>query len=441
MLFKLSVLMQPFEDFFKRQASGGIVLMGATLLALLLANSPARDFYHHFWEIELTLGAAGFGLTQTLHHWINDGLMAVFFFVVGLEIKREFLAGELASARKAALPISAALGGMLVPALLYHLLNLQGPESHGWGIPMATDIAFALGIIALLGSRIPRSLAIFLTALAIVDDLGAVLVIALFYTGDISEGALALAGFLFLVLLAGNRMGIQSPNYYALVGFAMWVAMLKSGIHASIAGVLIGATIPVHPRHREKEFLSRAAQLITRLRSIEEHPGPFQKEEKLGTLLALEHICHDAMSPLQRMEHEMNAWVIFGVMPIFALANAGVSLDPAGLAASLSQPVTLGVALGLLVGKPLGIVLFSWLAVRLNLAELPNSASWLQMLGIGLLGGIGFTMSLFITNLAFHQADLITDAKVGIFAASLLAGLVGYGLLYRAAWPRRKKLP
>lgn len=435
MPLKLSQLLQPFEDFFKRQASGGLVLMAATLVALGLANSPASQSYFHFWETELTIGFEDFGLAKSIHHWINDGLMAVFFFVVGLEIKRELLAGELASVRKAALPIAAALGGMLVPALIFLIIDPHGPESEGWGIPMATDIAFALGIIALLGERIPRSLAIFLTALAIVDDLGAVLVIALFYTGEVATTPLVVAlGFLMLLVI-GNRMGLQSPNFYALIGFAMWVALLKSGIHASIAGVIIGSTIPVKPRHPEQQFLEKSAQLLERFKNLKAIPGPFHLEERLGTLLALEHVCHDAMSPLQRMEHEMNRWVIFGVMPVFALANAGISLGWTELLDSLSHPVTQGVAFGLLFGKPIGILAFSWLAVRLRLADLPDGVNWEQILGVGVLGGIGFTMSLFITNLAFRQSNLIADAKVGIFAASLLAGIIGYLLLARGHGP------
>ncbi len=435
MPLQLASLLRPFEDFFKRQASGGIVLLAAAVLALILANSPAAEHYHHFWELELTVGFAPFGLSESLHFWINDGLMAVFFFVVGLEIKREFLAGELANRRQAILPIAAALGGMVVPAALFALLNRQPPASLGWGIPMATDIAFALGVIALLGDRIPRSLAIFLTALAIVDDLGAVLVIAVFYTGDLSLSHLGIAAGFWIVLAAGNRLGIQHPNFYALIGFCLWLALLKSGVHASIAGVLIGATIPVRPRHSHVAFLDKTERLLQRYRELKTIEGPFQHEEKLGTLLAMESICHDAMSPLQRMEHVMNDWVIYGVMPVFALANAGVSLSPGELAAAFSHPATQGTLLGLLAGKPLGIMVFSWLAVRLGLSDLPRGAGWPQVFGIGLLGGIGFTMSIFITNLAFVQPELVTSAKVGIFAASLLAGLSGYALLSRLSRP------
>ncbi len=428
---KLARLMRPFEDFFKNQASGGIILLATTILALILANSPLSDSYHHFWETELAIGGDSFGLKQSLHHWINDGLMAVFFFVVGLEIKREFLAGELASKRKAALPIAAALGGMVVPAVIFATINMGSPDVRGWGIPMATDIAFALGIIALLGDRIPRSLAIFLTALAIVDDLGAVLVIAIFYTGDLSWAALGLAGACLIVLIIGNRIGLQHPNFYALVGLVLWIALLKSGIHASIAGVLIGATIPVKARHPHDEFVVKSEQLLKRYHASEAIPGPFHNQQRLGTLLALEHITHDAMSPLQRMEHEMHPWIIYGVMSIFALANAGISLSAAELTAALSHPITIGVSAGLLIGKPLGIFLFSWLAVRMKFCDLPTGSRWSDITGVGILAGIGFTMSIFITNLAYSEMSRIANAKVGIFAASILAGVIGYFLLAR----------
>lgn len=428
---KLAHLMRPFEEFFKHQVAGGVVLFASAVLAMILANSPLGESYFRFWEIEFTLGTESFGLSKSLHHWINDGLMAIFFFVVGLEIKREFLAGELSSAKKAALPIAGAIGGMLVPALIFFFMNPQGLESRGWGIPMATDIAFALGIIALLGNRITRSLAIFLTALAIVDDLGAVLVIAAFYTSDLNLIAMTCGLFFLSFLIIGNRLGIQHPNFYALVGFALWVALLKSGIHASVAGVLIGATIPVQPKHNHDEFLERAEKLMTQIREMGTIAGPFQKNEKMGNLLALEHITHDAMSPLQRMEHEMHHWVIFCVMPIFALANAGISMTMNEFTSAISSPVTIGVAMGLILGKPLGITLVAWLAVKFKLAHLPENTRWQEIFGVSILAGIGFTMSMFITNLAYLDAELIANAKVGIFIASLLAGVLGYFYLSR----------
>ena len=424
---------RPFEEFFKSQVAGGVVLIGVTIFALLLANSPWSDLYFRLWQQKLTIGVPPFALSKSLNYWINDGLMAVFFFVVGLEIKREFLAGELAGARQAALPIAAALGGMLVPAGCFFLGGPDAIQARGWAIPMATDIAFALGVIALLGNRIPRSLVIFLTALAIVDDLGAVVVIALFYTGELSIGALAGATIFLVILIIGNRLGIKTPNFYALVGLLLWIALLKSGIHATVAGVLIGMTIPVRPRHDHAWFSTEADRLLAGYKSLGSIPGPFMKEEKLSALLALEHACQEAMSPLQRMEHEMHHWVIFGVMPVFALANAGIALDLQELTTAVDHPVTLGIALGLLLGKPVGITCFSWLAVRLGLAELPAGVRWSQIFGLGLLGGIGFTMSLFITNLAFENTpELVAAAKVGIFAASLLAGIAGYLLLRRS---------
>jgi len=427
----LAEMKRPFESFLRRQASGGIVLLAATFLALLCANSPLRDLYHHLWEIKISLGAESWGVKQSLHHWINDGLMAIFFFVVGLELKREFLVGELASLRKATLPVLAALGGMLVPALLYLLLVPELPEAKGWGVPMATDIAFALGVVALLGKRIPRSLAVFLTALAIVDDLGAVVVIALFYSTDISMVSLLVAGSFWAALFLGNRLNIQPPAFYAMLGIGLWLAMLKSGIHPSIAGVMIGATIPVHPRYSRERFLEKAENLLALYRKLRRTEGPFVDEHKIGALLALESLCHDALSPLQRMEHVMQRWVIFGIMPLFAFANAGVSLSWGELQMSLTQPVTLGIVVGLFIGKPLGIFLFSRLAVALKLAELPQGSSWTALLGVGVLGGIGFTMSIFVTNLAFFRPELISQAKVGIFIASLLAGVTGYLLLVR----------
>jgi len=435
MPLSLSKLLRPFEYFFKSQVAGGLVLIATTVVALLIANSPLAESFHHFWEFELAIGFDGFGIEQSLHHWINDGLMAIFFFVVGLELKREFLVGELHNPKKAMLPVAAALGGMLVPALIFFLFNPAGTASRGWGVPMATDIAFALGVIALLGDRISRSLAIFLTALAIVDDLGAVLVIALFYTGDLNLVALGISLLLLALLFVGNRLVFQHPNFYALVGFALWVALLKSGVHASVAGVLIGATIPIRPRYSHDEFLVHSELLLNRYRTLEVVEGPLHKEERLGTLLALEHICHDSMSPLQRMEHEMQGWVIFGVMPIFALANAGISLTLADLGQSLASPVTYGVASGLLLGKPLGILLFSWGAVRLGWCDLPHGSDWLDILGMGILAGIGFTMSMFITSLAFGPSMFASHAKVGIFVASLLAGVLGY--LFLSLRPRK----
>lgn len=435
MPIRMSALLRPFEDFFKSQVAGGILLLAATLVALMLANSQAAPAYVSFWHTKIGFTIGHTSLELPLHYWINDGLMAVFFFVVGLEIKRELLAGELAAPTQAALPIAAALGGMVVPALIYLGINLGRPTLSGWGIPMATDIAFALGVIALLGDHIPRSLAIFLTALAIVDDLGAVLIIALFYTGDLNPTALWLAAGLFALLVVGSRIGIQTLPFYLLFGLLLWLALLNSGIHASITGVLVGAVIPVRPRHNHAQFLASADTLMAHYLRHEDEPGPFQRESRLGTLLALEHVCHDAMSPLQRLEHSLHSWVIYGVMPIFALANAGVRIRVADLPEALVEPVTVGVGLGLLLGKPLGIFLFSWLAVRCGVARLANDLTWKDIVGAGFLAGIGFTMSIFITALAFGSTPAAPAAKIGIFAGSLLAGGIGFLLLRRRPVP------
>ena len=374
-----------FQRFFSTTAASGVVLLASTAAALVWANSPWAGAYHALWDIPFRIGAPALGVTLSLHHWVNDGLMAIFFFAVGLEIKREVLVGELSTRRSAALPVVAALGGMVVPALLYAAVNAGGPGAAGWGIPMATDIAFALGILALLGDRVPNALRVFLAALAIADDLGAVLVIALFYTSALAWTAVGGVVAAFVVLLGLNRGGVRHPLAYVLLGAVLWALMLGSGIHASIAGVLLALTIPARTRTGDASLLVK-------------------------------------------FEHALQGPVAFVVMPIFALANAGVPLgDGAGMA--VQSPIALGVVLGLVLGKPLGITLASYVAVRAGLAELPTAVSWRHVLGAGWLGGIGFTMSLFIAGLAFSAPATLNIAKVGILAASVCAGVVGYALL------------
>jgi NhaA family Na+:H+ antiporter len=383
-----------FRRFAALEAASGILLLGCAILALVWANSPLADSYARLFGTRLTLGWGALALGKPLLLWINDGLMAVFFLVVGLEIKRELLVGELASPRQAALPVAAAAGGMLLPAGIYAALNAGGPGCAGWGIPMATDIAFALGVLALLGPRAPASLKVFLAALAIADDLGAVLVIALFYTGDLSWPALGAAGGFLAALALANAAGAQRWAAYAALGLGLWVAVLKSGVHPTVAGVLLAMTIPSRAR-----------------------PG--------------------AEPLLARLEHTLHPWVGYVIMPLFALANAGVTPGD-GLGASLFHPVSLGVAAGLLLGKPAGIVLFSWIAARAGVASLPCDLGWRHLAGAGVLAGIGFTMSLFIADLAFEDAVLLGRAKVGILAASLVAGILGWALLRgapRAATP------
>ena len=419
----------PFQRFFSTSAAGGLVLLACTAVALAWANSPWAAGYHHLWEAQVTVGAPGFGLTLSLHHWVNDALMAVFFFLVGLEIKREVLVGELASLRSAALPVAAALGGMVAPALLYTAVNAGGPGAAGWGIPMATDIAFALGILALLGDRVPSGLRVFLAALAIADDLGAVLVIAFFYTAQLDWAALGGAALVFGALLALNRAGARRPLTYALLGVVLWLFVLASGVHATIAGVLLALTIPARTRINEDEFLARAEASLADFRTADE-PGTtvLTNHGHQAALQAMETACDAAQAPLQRMEHALHGVVAFLVMPVFALANAGVPLG-GGVGAAARSPVALGVVLGLALGKPLGITLASWLAVRAGAADLPAGVTWRHVHGAGWLGGIGFTMSLFVAGLAFADPRVLDTAKLGVLGASVVAGLVGYSLL------------
>ncbi|HEX6913118.1 MAG TPA: Na+/H+ antiporter NhaA [Longimicrobium sp.] len=423
-------ILSPFARFAKTESSGGIVLIAATIVAIVWANSPWGAAYEHLWETPVTVGFGSYALTYPLHYWINDGLMAVFFFLVGLEIKREFLVGELASVKRAALPIAAALGGMVVPAAIYAALNVGRAGEAGWGIPMATDIAFALGVLALLGPGIPLSLKVFLAALAIVDDLGAVLVIAVFYTETINWTALLLG----LALLAGlglaNRLQVRTPIAYTLVGLVVWVAFLKSGVHATVAGVLLAMTIPARTRIDTAEFLERGRRILDYFDMAgEEGKGVLTNKRQQGAVQAMENVCEAAQAPLQRIEHELHHWVAFFIIPVFALANAGVHLG-GNLAGAFGDPVTLGIILGLVIGKPVGITLFAWLSVRSGLAALPGSVTWRAIRGVSLLGGIGFTMSLFIAGLAFPGApQLNEDAKIGIFVASLVAGIAGFLVL------------
>ncbi|MDQ3996764.1 MAG: Na+/H+ antiporter NhaA [Gemmatimonadota bacterium] len=425
-------VLRPFREFAQAESAGGIVLLVCTAIAVVWANSPWGESYFRLWERRVTIGGATVGLTETLHHWINDGLMAVFFFLVGLEIKRELLVGELASIRQAALPIAAAAGGMVVPAVLYSILNGGGPGAPGWAIPMATDIAFALGILALLGDRVPISLKVFLTALAIIDDIGAVLVIALFYTTGVSWGHLAVAGAVFTTLAFCNAGGVRHPVVYAMGGVALWVAFLKSGVHATVAGVALAMTIPSRTRIDPNEFLARVRSSAD---DFERAGAPgthvLTNEAQQDAIAEIEDVCEGAQSPLLRLEHGLQAAVAFGIVPLFALANAGVRIG-SDVGVALANPVSLGVMLGLLVGKPIGIMMASWLAVWASVAVLPSGIPWKAIHGVSLLAGIGFTMSLFIGALAFPDSPLQDSAKLGILAASFVAAVLG-GLLLRAS--------
>lgn len=426
-------ILSPFQRFTQAESAGGILLLVATVAALAWANSPWGESYFHLWEIPISIGAPGFGLTETLHAWINDGLMAIFFFLVGLEIKRELLIGELASPRQAALPIAGALGGMIFPALIYVLINGGGRGAAGWGIPMATDIAFALGILALVGKGVPLALKVFLAALAIVDDLGAVLVIAFFYTDEIHWVALGIGGVFFLLLVLANSLHMRSPWPYALLGLGLWVCFLESGVHATIAGVLLAMTVPATTRINAGEYLRRGRGILNAFEEAGRRHGDNVRTnlEQQAAIAALESSSEAVQAPLQRIEHDLAGFVAFFIVPIFALANAGVSLRGAGIEL-LAEPITLGVILGLVVGKPLGITLFSWLAVRTRLAALPAEVSWSALHAISWLGGIGFTMSLFVAGLAFADPALLDEAKVGILSASAVAVFAGWFFLRRA---------
>ncbi len=429
-------VLSPFERFLRRTTAGGIVLIATTLLTLILANTPWGEAIRHIWETPFTLELGPRRLSMTLHHWINEGLMALFFLVVGLELKREILIGELSSLRNAALPVAGAAGGMLVPALLYWAVNPAGPAASGWGIPMATDIAFAVGILVLLAWRIPRNLIIFLTALAIADDLGAVLVIALFYTAQLDWGALGWGAISLAALILFNRGGIRRALPYALVGGGLWLSLLQSGVHATVAGVLLAFTIPARPAFTPRQFSDRLDALQETLRD-----GSPDGNEGAGighrmALVAdnLEKSAVAVQSPQQRMEHALGPWVTFVVIPLFAFANASVDFSTARIGELLTHPVTIGVLVGLVGGKFLGIGCMSWLAVTLGLARLPEGVGWRHVFGVAWLGGIGFTMSLFISQLAFGSIpELMEDAKFGILAASAVSGVLGLLWLYFSA--------
>ena len=383
----LNYLSSPFKWFFKLEAASGLVLLISAAIALIISNSNFSSLYFETLQSYLFIGINNIGLKMSLHHWINDALMAVFFFFVTLEIKREFILGELSSPKQALLPIIAAIGGMLVPALIYIYINFgNGDTINGWAIPSATDIAFSLGVLSLLGSRVPISLKVFLTALAIIDDLGAIIIIAFFYTGDLSIQYLSLLLLTFIALLILNKSGVKRFLPYLILGLILWFFTYQSGVHATISGVLLATVIP----HRKK---------------------------------------NEEYSLLTKIEHNISSYVAFGIMPLFAFANAGVSLDGINLE-SLLSPVPLGIVLGLFVGKQIGVFLFSIISIKLKIAQMPNNANWMSFYGVGILAGIGFTMSLFIGNLAFvENIEYIDGVKVGVLAGSLLSTLIGYSLL------------
>ncbi len=420
-------LVEPFQAFFHAEAAGGVLLLAATVVAMGWANSPWAGTYEELWTTPVTVAFGERLLRKTLLEWINDGLMAMFFFVIGLEIKREILVGELATWKQAALPLAAAVGGSVLPALLYAVFNIGSDGAQGWGMPMATDIAFSLGILSLLGARVPLALKVFLTALAIADDLMAVLVIALFYTSTISWGSLATGAIFFILLIGANWAGIRHPLVYSILGIGgLWFAFLLSGVHATIAGVLAAMTIPARPRLTELEFLEKGRALLTRFEQVMLPDQPsLANKERHRIARRMKNIVTHVETPLQQLEYILHPWVTIVIMPVFALANAGVMLH-SNILTTLLNPVVYGVCLGLLIGKPLGILLSTWIAIRCGMADLPDGVSWSQLGAVGVLAGIGFTMSLFISDLAFGHGPLLLSAKAGILLASLLAGVTGW---------------
>lgn len=420
----------PFEHFIHAQTTTGIILMFMTILALILANTPLSEYYAHFFHTKIDFNVGSWELSHTLHHWINDGLMAIFFFIIGLEIKREILVGELSNIKVAILPILAAIGGMVFPALIYLSINSGTEGANGWGIPMATDIAFAISALVLLGKRVPTALVTFLIALAIVDDLGAVLVIALFYTEQINMLPLGLAGGSFLIMLMLNRFGIHMILPYFVMGLFMWFFMLESGVHATIAGVIAAMAIPSKPKRTPDDFTRETRNLLDEYDNYPVATDHTMHERQKAILLNINDRIDAVRTPSARLEHDLHLPVALIVIPLFALANAGIAIDFSSIGTTIIEPVSIGIIAGLILGKVLGIFGVAWLAIKLKIASLPEGSSMNQIFGVAFLGGIGFTMSIFVADLAFiNSPELIFQAKVGVLVASLFAGIFGYGWL------------
>jgi len=422
---------RPALAFTRLEAAGAIVLLAATVLALVWANSAWGESYFEFWDIHITFEVAGFHFDESLKHFVNDGLMAIFFFVVGLEIKRELVVGELNSVKKASLPAVAALGGMVVPAVIYvAFVASSGPTDAiaGWGIPMATDIAFSVGVIALLSTRVPIGAKLFLLALAIVDDIGAILVIAIFYTDDLAFTWLVVATGSVALIVVARKAGIRAGIFYLPLALLTWFAFLESGVHATVAGVILGLLVPARAYYSDVDFRRRAGWILERWDRDAASPQAHARLDQ--DALELAAIARESVSPLERWEHSLHPWSSFLVIPLFALANAGVRFVDIDVIEAVTSPVALGVSVGLIVGKPVGIALATWIGLKLNLGQLPRHTTFGHVIGLGFLAGIGFTVSLFISELAFRSspdAHLFTDeAKIGIFIGSIVAGVAGY---------------
>jgi NhaA family Na+:H+ antiporter len=435
---------RPALSFMRTEASGALIMLTATVAALIWANSAWGDSYFEFWETHITIEIGAFHFDESLKHFVNDGLMAIFFFVVGLEIKRELVVGELNTVKKAALPAMAALGGMIVPALIYvAFVSSSGSADAlaGWGIPMATDIAFSVGVIALLGSRVPIGAKLFLLALAIVDDIGAIVVIAIFYTQDLSFVWMAVAAATLFVIFVARQAGIRAGVIYLPLALLAWFAFLESGVHATIAGVILGLLVPARAYYSDGDFRRKAGWILERFDRDQASPHAHARLDQDAMVLAA--ISRESVSPLERWEHALLPWSAFLVVPLFALANAGVRFAGIDVVEAVLSPVALGVSVGLAVGKPIGISLAVWVALRLGLGQLPRHTTFGHVVGLGFIAGIGFTVALFISELAFRSSAegyLYTDeAKIGIFIGSIVAGIVGFTFLrlYKSKSPTR----
>jgi len=424
-------ILRPAQQFFDKEASSSILLISATAIALIWVNSSIGETYHSFWHTQISFAFGHFHISKTLLHWVNDGLMSLFFFTVGLEIKREILVGELATPKKALLPVIAALGGMIVPALIYAAFNIGLPTIHGWGIPVATDIAFALGAVAVFGRKLPVSLRIFLAAFAIADDLGAVVIIAIFYTKEIVWSNLIISLFFIFGLAAANFFWIRQTLIYAILGLAVWFFVLGSGVHPTIAGVIVSFFVPARGRYDTDNFLQNIKKITEKFECEEQSCGYsiLLNQEHMYAVQALELACHDVETPLQRLMHALHPWVAFLILPLFAMGNTGLIFRGIVFSEAVSNPVILGIIFGLVVGKPIGILLFSYLSVKTGIASLPQEVRWSHIFGGAMLGGIGFTMSLFLSELSFSDPHIIDYARIAILAGSILSALFGMSYL------------
>ncbi len=424
-------ILRPAQRFFRKQVASSVLLLAATVFALIWANSNIAETYHSFWHTKISLDFGEFHISKSLVHWINDGMMALFFFTVGLEIKRELLVGELASPKKALLPVIAAVGGMLVPALIYIAFNLGSSSLNGWGIPMATDIAFALGAVAIFGHNLPVNLRIFLAAFAIADDLGAVLVIAIFYTKEIVWFYVFVCVMLTFCLAIANLLWIRWTLVYAVLGLAIWFFVLGSGIHPTVAGVIVSLFIPARGRYDTDRFLQNVDQIMAKFKCEDQSCGYsiLLNQEHMHAVHSLKLACNDVATPLQRLMHVLHPWVAFTILPFFALSNTGLNFHGVNFSEVAVHTVSLGIFFGLVFGKPLGVMLFSFIAVKSGMGSLPKDVRWSHILGSAMLGGIGFTMSLFIADLSFSSVFMLNYAKMAILSASVISAIIGISFL------------